>query len=83
VVVLSTASREAAAIFSNRVIDDLVTVTGKQQPLPPWAPARVSIGVATCPEDGMSLEELVNCADQRLYRAKALGGRQVVVSPRT
>lgn len=39
----------------------------------------VSIGVATAPEDGTSLLELVSAADRRLYRAKSEGRNRVVV----
>jgi diguanylate cyclase (GGDEF)-like protein len=80
VVVLSTASPESAAVFSNRVLQDLAAAAGDRQPLPAWAPASVSIGVATCPDDGATVEELVNCADARLYSAKAQGGTRAVVS---
>lgn len=38
----------------------------------------VSIGVATAPEDGASLLELVSIADRRLYRAKSEGRNRVV-----
>ena len=38
----------------------------------------VSIGVATAPEDGASLIELISAADRRLYRAKAEGRNQAI-----
>lgn len=78
VVVLSSASPEAAGIFGSRVLEALAAADRTRQPRPAWAPASVSIGVATCPDDGTTVEDLVNCADARLYRAKALGGGQVV-----
>jgi diguanylate cyclase (GGDEF)-like protein len=37
----------------------------------------VSLGVATCPEDGQSEQELIRVADERLYAAKS-GGRNRV-----
>lgn len=80
VVVLSTAAPASAEVFSRRVLTDLAAATSGRAPAPPWAPASVSIGVATCPDDGTTVEELVNCADARLYEAKALGGGRVVVS---
>jgi diguanylate cyclase (GGDEF)-like protein len=38
----------------------------------------ISMGVATFPDDGKSLERIIDCADQRLYRAKAEGRNRVV-----
>lgn len=78
VVVLSTASSESAERFCGRVLDTLAAAGRSRQPLPAWAPASVSMGVATCPGDGTTVEELVTSADARLYRAKALGGSKVV-----
>lgn len=83
VVVLSTASPEAAAVFSERVLAALAVAAGDRQPVPAWAPASVSIGVATCPDDGTTVEDLVNCADARLYSAKAQGGTRAVVAEMT
>lgn len=40
-------------------------------------PATVSIGVATCPAHGDTLEALLRMADQALYRAKRLGRNRV------
>jgi diguanylate cyclase (GGDEF)-like protein len=37
-----------------------------------------SIGVATAPEDGASLIELISAADRRLYRAKAEGRNRAI-----
>ncbi len=40
----------------------------------------ISIGVATCPGNARSSEELVNLADQALYQAKKSGKNVVIVS---
>ena len=40
----------------------------------------ISIGVASFPEDGLTAAEVLACADERLYAAKA-GGRDRVVGP--
>jgi diguanylate cyclase (GGDEF)-like protein len=37
----------------------------------------ISLGVATCPEDGQTEDDLVRVADERLYAAKS-GGRNRV-----
>ena len=40
----------------------------------------VSAGIAVFPEDGVTADELLDCADERLFRAKQ-GGRNRVVGP--
>lgn len=37
-----------------------------------------SLGISIFPEDGNTTEQLVNCADERMYRAKKQGGSQWV-----
>lgn len=39
----------------------------------------ISMGVATCPDDARSPEELISCADQALYEAKSKGKNTVCV----
>jgi diguanylate cyclase (GGDEF)-like protein len=40
----------------------------------------VSAGIAVFPEDGVTADELLDCADERLFQAKQ-GGRNRVVGP--
>ena len=42
--------------------------------------ATISIGAASFPQDGMKAEQLLQAADQRLYRAKAQGRNRVCAS---
>jgi len=43
----------------------------------------LSIGTATCPDNAVTREELVRCADQALYAAKEGGRNRAVASDRT
>lgn len=53
-----------------------ITLTGWPEP----ARLTVSIGVALCPRDGTSPQQILECADRRLYEAKQ-SGRNVVIGP--
>jgi diguanylate cyclase (GGDEF)-like protein len=44
--------------------------------------ATVSVGVATAPEHGASLAEIIASSDIALYRAKDLGGNRVILAAR-
>lgn len=57
-------TRESVAGLALAVRSDFVRVT-------------VSIGTATCPADGSTLEALLEAADRRLYRAKQAGRNRV------
>lgn len=41
-------------------------------------PVTISLGVAVFPNDALGLEDLLSCADQRLYEAKHLGRNRIV-----
>jgi diguanylate cyclase len=53
----------ASRIQAQRVMHRVVESAG---------PARFSWGVASCPSDGTTAENLIACADARLYRRRAL-----------
>lgn len=76
VVILSSADAAAARIFADRLSHDVRQATSVE-PRAPWAPASVSIGLATYPADGPTLRDLVRRADERLYESKRRGGGQV------
>jgi diguanylate cyclase (GGDEF)-like protein len=42
----------------------------------------VSIGLVSCPEDGMGAQELMLAADRAMYQAKSLGKNQISGNPR-
>ncbi len=77
VVVLTTADAAAARIFADRLLDLITKTSETLVPRPSWAPATVTIGIASYPEDGVSVAELVLRADARLYAGKRLGGARV------
>ena len=77
-VVLTTADQQAARVFSERLLELVMTKSMDQTPVPPWAPASVTIGVAVYPDDGLTLSELVLRADERLYAGKRQGGARLV-----
>jgi diguanylate cyclase (GGDEF)-like protein len=73
-VVLSEGMRhEAALLVAERLRRAVETFSAAEN-----LPVTISIGVATCPNDGTSLSALFACADTRLYDAK-FGGRNRVV----
>jgi len=63
-----------ALVAAERIRTDIGRIEGPDES----RPITVSIGIATAPEDGASLLELVSAADRRLYRAKAAGRNCVV-----
>ena len=43
-------------------------------------PLAVNLGVASWPADGVTMEEIISCADTALYRAKQVGRNQICLS---
>ena len=68
--VLDGASKEVAIHIAHRICASVANI-------PSELPIRVSIGIAAI-DEAHSADELTQIADQRLYRAKAAGGNQVV-----
>lgn len=63
-------------------VAEKIRVAVEEHPFPgrealPGGRLTISLGVATFPEDGDEPEALVQCADEALYRAKALGRNRV------
>ena len=78
VVVLTTADAPSARIFADRLRQNIRANSQSLTPVPGWVPASVSIGVATAPADGRTLEDLLHVADARLYTGKRQGGDTIV-----
>jgi len=66
------ALRELLRKNGHQVIDFSMTDSGDQETL------TVSIGVASFPEDGESVEDLIDAADIALYQAKRTGRNKVI-----
>jgi diguanylate cyclase (GGDEF)-like protein len=77
VVILTNADAAAARIFAERLVHNVQAHTVAAAPRAPWAPASVSIGLATYPADGTTLRDLLRTADGRLYESKRGGGGRV------
>jgi diguanylate cyclase (GGDEF)-like protein len=77
VVVLTNADATAARIFAERFLDLVTTRSQALTPPPPWAPVTVTAGIATYPDEGLTIEALIGRADSRLYQGKRLGGARV------
>jgi diguanylate cyclase (GGDEF)-like protein len=76
-IILPGSSREGAL----RVAEALrVVVANLSAPTLEFLSVTASIGVASFPADGQSLDEVVHGADQAMYRAKAQGRDRVAVS---
>jgi diguanylate cyclase (GGDEF)-like protein len=78
-VVLPDEDREGAAASAERLRATVELLGVEAQSAPERIGFTVSIGVATLPQDGYTLDELMRHADERLYRAKE-GGRNRVVA---
>jgi diguanylate cyclase (GGDEF)-like protein len=78
VVVLPETDRSGAVVAAEKIrtliADSLFESDGTR------ITVTVSIGVAACPEDGMTHSDLLAAADAALYRAKALGRNRTVAA---
>ncbi|MFZ5800473.1 MAG: GGDEF domain-containing response regulator [Candidatus Omnitrophota bacterium] len=69
VVLLPQTPRHGAVVVGNRILHLVARKT----------PITVSIGVAAFPEDAMTRDEIIDCADQALYQAKNLGKARLCI----
>ena len=80
VVLLPETNLEAALVLAERIwhkLTDRPTITSKLS-----IPIKASIGVATCgPDINISLDTLIDQADQALYNAKDLGRNRIESFP--
>ncbi|MBA7556095.1 hypothetical protein ES705_48793 [subsurface metagenome] len=72
-VILPATSREGALIILEKVRKEIENFSFEYREKQPGGKVTVSIGIATYPVDTKNAQDLVNCADKALYRAKATG----------
>lgn len=78
--VLAESDKKAAGIVAHKIKKLVEDYPFYYQETQPKGNLTISMGVATFPQDGFDSEELVNCADQRLYRAKQNGRNLVIIN---
>ncbi len=76
--VLPETDKKAARIVADKIKRLVQEYKFQNEETQPNGSITVSIGVASFPEDGEKMDNLINIADQRLYRAKADGRNRVV-----
>jgi two-component system cell cycle response regulator len=76
--VLPETGKAAARFVAKKIKDFVEEYKFRNEETQPNGKLTVSMGVATYPGDGKTMEDLINRADQWLYQAKA-GGRNRVV----
>lgn len=76
-VIMVNVSREEAVRISRRLCRMVEAHDFDREEVQPSGHLTVSVGVASCPEDGSTFEELVTAADEALYAAKREGKNQV------
>lgn len=78
-VVLVETGKEAATLVAHKIKDLVEAYAFGNEEHQPAGKLTISVGVATYPDDCQDLDELVKCADRRLYKAKK-NGRNLVVA---
>lgn len=77
--VLVETDKQAASFVANKIKNLIEQQKFDYEDTQPNGKLTISMGVATFPDDAITPDELVNKADQRLYRAKKAGRNRVVL----
>ena len=78
VIVLPQTNLNAAKIVAQKLQNIVENSQFEKEETQPNGKITISVGIATFPENSKDMEGLIHCADQRLYKAKALGRNMVV-----
>ncbi|HET9370917.1 MAG TPA: GGDEF domain-containing protein, partial [Vicinamibacterales bacterium] len=81
VVLISGGNADAARTFAERFRTTLHERCQTADPPHPWGYVTTTIGIATYPDDGATMQELMRVADARLYVGKRGGRDAVIASP--
>lgn len=81
VIILPETGKESAVVLAQRLCEVVANTPFPGHPGGAAVRCTISIGVASFPDDGLSVSDLVAAADAALYRAKRTGKNRVVVAP--
>ncbi len=76
--VLPETNKESARIVADKLSGLIENHNFPNEETQPNHRITISMGIATFPDNGDSADELIKCADRRLYRAKAEGRNKVM-----
>lgn len=79
IVMLPGIAKEDAYIYADRLREQISHYTFNYFEKQPLGFVSISGGVATFPEDGDTINKVINCADLALYEAKSKGKNRVMV----
>ncbi len=79
-IILPETDKQSAVVLAQRLCDTVARTPFPGVPGGPPTRCTISVGVASYPEDGLTVSELVAAADSALYRAKRYGKNRVVMA---
>ena len=80
-VVLPYTDRAGATVVAERIREAIASAAFESSPSTNGLAVTASLGVAVCPDDASSPEDLIRSADELLYKAKESGKNRVCVRP--
>ncbi len=71
--------KKEAFVVAERIRENIKASLTRKWEKFPYPSITVSIGIASFPDDGRSMDELIESADRALYKAKASGKDRTVI----